>query len=56
MAIEPSGEMVYTTSSETARKRFISDYYGLKIPLGAWMQRTEHALGYHSQGDVRRQI
>lgn len=32
MAIEPSGEMVYTTSSETARKRFISDYYGLKSP------------------------
>lgn len=32
VAIEPSGEMVYTTSSETARKRFISDYYGLKSP------------------------
>ena len=28
----------------------------LKIPLGAGCRGREHALGYHSQGDVRRQI
>lgn len=30
IGIDSSGEMVFTTTSETARKRFLSDYYGLK--------------------------
>ena len=27
---DSSGEMIFTTTSETARRRFLSDYYGLK--------------------------
>ena len=30
VGFDSSGEMVFTTTSETARKRFLSDYYGLK--------------------------
>ncbi len=30
IGFDSSGEMVFTTTSETARKRFLSDYYGLK--------------------------
>lgn len=30
VAIDPNGDMVYTSSSETSRKRFLRDYYGLK--------------------------
>lgn len=30
VAIDSSGDMVYTSSSEPARKRFLRDYYGLK--------------------------
>lgn len=30
VAIDDNGDMVYTTSSETARKGFLRDYYGLK--------------------------
>lgn len=30
IAIDPNGDMVYTSSSESARKRFLRDYYGLK--------------------------
>lgn len=30
VAIDANGEMVYTSSSESARKRFLRDYYGLK--------------------------
>lgn len=30
IAIDDNGDMVYTTSSETARKGFLRDYYGLK--------------------------
>lgn len=30
IGFDSSGEMVYTTTSETARKRFIADHYGLK--------------------------
>lgn len=30
IAIDPNGDMVYTSSSEAARKRFLRDYYGLK--------------------------
>ena len=29
IAIDQNGDIVYTTSSETARKRFLRDYYGL---------------------------
>lgn len=32
VGIDSSGEMVYTTTSETSRRRFLSDYYGLKSP------------------------
>ena len=30
VGFDSSGEMVFTTTSETARKRFLSDYHGLK--------------------------
>lgn len=30
VAIDPNGDMVYTSSSESARKRFLRDYYGIK--------------------------
>ncbi|GLB31059.1 hypothetical protein LAD12857_29820 [Lacrimispora amygdalina] len=30
IAVDPNGDMVYTSSSESARKRFLRDYYGLK--------------------------
>ncbi len=30
VAIDPNGDMVYTSSSEASRKRFLRDYYGLK--------------------------
>lgn len=30
IGFDSSGEMVFTTTSETARKRFLSDYYGVK--------------------------
>ncbi len=30
VAIDSNGDMVYTSSSETSRKRFLRDYYGLK--------------------------
>lgn len=30
VAIDPNGDMVYTSSSEPSRKRFLRDYYGLK--------------------------
>ena len=30
VAIDPNGDMVYTSSSESSRKRFLRDYYGLK--------------------------
>lgn len=30
VAIDTNGEMVYTSSSESSRKRFLRDYYGLK--------------------------
>ena len=30
IGLDSSGEMVYTTTSESARKRFIADHYGLK--------------------------
>lgn len=30
VAIDPNGDMVYTSSSEAGRKRFLRDYYGLK--------------------------
>lgn len=30
IGFDSSGEMVFTTAGETARKRFISDYYGLR--------------------------
>lgn len=30
VALDPNGDMVYTSSSEAARKRFLRDYYGLK--------------------------
>ena len=30
IGFDSSGEMVYTTTSESARKRFIADHYGLK--------------------------
>lgn len=30
VGIDSNGTMVYTTTSETAKKRFIADYYGLK--------------------------
>lgn len=32
VGFDSSGEMVFTSTSETARKRFLSDYYGLKSP------------------------
>ena len=30
VALDSNGDMVYTSSSESARKRFLRDYYGLK--------------------------
>uniref|UniRef100_UPI000AFA1BA8 hypothetical protein n=1 Tax=Clostridium sp. NkU-1 TaxID=1095009 RepID=UPI000AFA1BA8 len=30
VAIDPNGDMVYTSPSEPSRKRFLRDYYGLK--------------------------
>lgn len=30
IAVDPNGDMVYTSASESARKRFLRDYYGLK--------------------------
>jgi penicillin-binding protein 2 len=30
VAIDPNGDIVYTSSSESSRKRFLRDYYGLK--------------------------
>lgn len=30
VAIDPNGDMVYTSSSEPGRKRFLRDYYGIK--------------------------
>lgn len=30
VAIDPNGDMVYTSSSESGRKRFLRDYYGIK--------------------------
>jgi len=30
IAVDSNGDMVYTSSSESARKRFLRDYYGLK--------------------------
>ncbi|WP_333651792.1 penicillin-binding transpeptidase domain-containing protein [Lacrimispora sp.] len=30
VALDPNGDMVYTSSSESARKRFLRDYYGVK--------------------------
>nr|WP_314463307.1 penicillin-binding transpeptidase domain-containing protein [uncultured Clostridium sp.] len=30
VAVDSNGDMVYTSSSESARKRFLRDYYGLK--------------------------
>ncbi len=30
VAIDPNGDMVYTSSSESSRKRFLRDYYGIK--------------------------
>jgi len=30
LGIDENGEMIYTTSSEAARKRFLRDYYGVK--------------------------
>ncbi len=32
VGFDSSGEMVFTTAGETAKRRFISDYYGLKTP------------------------
>ena len=38
---DSSGEMIFTTTSETARRRFLSDYYGLKKRT-SWMTRKEN--------------
>ena len=40
---DSSGEMIFTTTSETARRRFLSDYYGLK-KTDELMTRKENIL------------
>ncbi len=32
IGLDSSGEMIFTTTSDTAKRRFLSDYYGLKSP------------------------
>lgn len=56
VAIEPSGEMGLHHLQRDGQKAVHQRLLRLKIPLGAGCRGREHALGYHSQGDVRRQI
>lgn len=42
LAIDPNGEIVYSSSSEAGRKRFLRDYYGLKN-----VEQLDDAKGKH---------